>query len=1309
MNLLLIALLSMPIAGKSQTESKLPPYRGVETRSGVDNFGYQYLSTQDGDAVTYDWIEISTTGTSLGLLDDDSATITLPFVFKLYNDTTSRIIVQSNGGVTFRNVMLSYHNNALPDTNGTMIAVYWSDQNPSSHGDVYWQAFGDSMVVIEWYEVPEYGDSVNYNTYEAVVYQDGKIKLQYNTIGAYGDETVGIQSKDAYSEGNGWYIQYVYNGTPQAHVPNDGTAILFYTLPPHEHDVGILNLYTIPEVAYVNDTVSVRTVVKNFGLNSEVFDVHFMIDTGNVILDSVVSTSLDTAQVETLSIDFPVATPGSYNVTSYTALSSDTDYTNDTAKTKFKCLSNMPLPYITDFESDSGYFYHGSDGTWQWGNAAYTHSGTKAWATVLNGNYPNSTEAYLYSYAIDLTSFSSVDSTYLTFWYLDSLETNYDFVYLLITKDRGQTWDTVRIYNGYSTEWQQEFVDLKPYNGNSIQFVFVLESDYSVNRAGFFFDDLKVGIPLDNDVGIRDINIQPEVTRPNDSVLIDVTVHNFGLNTQTYIPVITYILQGQDTVFWSSGTVPSLAQSQDTVLSYSFVPQDTGVYDVVSYTSLGTDEYTGNDTLKAYFTAGSPNIELSEYRIGGDGIADIGEDSVPLIVSLINNGARADSVSLHLETGSSDITLHNPDHFMGRMLYNEQKEDTFYFDVSSSATQSESVTFTLNITAENGYTTSNSLNVLIGGKLWTIMVLINGDNNLTSYGVSDVDEMEETGSNDQMNILVQFDGESNYSDSLGTHTDANRYYIGHHPGSNGMIDAYPLMNLGEVDMGDTSVIFDFFKWAVDNYPAKHYAFVIWDHGSGWVKGTVSRGVSHDETDNDYLSFAGGEARALFKKMSDYIGRNLDIVGYDVCLVQMIENIDEAYGYADNVVASEKSEPGDGWDYHFLQDVANNPAITPEQLASSIVSHYSQYYSSQNDVTLSAFRMNSAMRDLTGCMNNLAKELIKAGGINNSAVHNIVTSLDGEVESSYAPYEYFVDIKHFAMELKNANINQEINNVCDSIISLYDGGAFTINAWSSSDVSSSMYGISIMLPPSGESLDGWEAPYSGLLFSKQTLWYRFLMGDTTLPDTSHTMLNAAHFEVQGNFRDTLYLEDDGYLHLMLANYTNSVDTGIHIILSAPSFMTLGINDFRIDTVLSDSILEAGIWFSVAPNAPAGGFHVNVKIKGATYTDSYNVPFFIIPVSSVKEGKKDIGERLEFPRIVRLGSNIPLLLSVRETQRIGVSMYDIQGRKIAELFNGKLQEGTHKINLSTRDMSRQGIYFLMVKTKNKTYNSKILLVR
>ena len=57
---------------------------------------------------------------------------------------------------------------------------------------------------------------------------------------------------------------------------------------------------------------------------------------------------------------------------------------------------------------------------------------------------------------------------------------------------------------------------------------------------------------------------------------------------------------------------------------------------------------------------------------------------------------------------------------------------------------------------------------------------------------------------------------------------------------------------------------------------------------------------------------------------------------------MLETSYEIAGLGGVMVGSEQTEPWDGWPYNtFLDDLADDPGMTPNQLATSIVTRYGQ--------------------------------------------------------------------------------------------------------------------------------------------------------------------------------------------------------------------------------------------------------------------------------------------------------------------------------------------------------------------------------
>jgi hypothetical protein len=101
----------------------------------------------------------------------------------------------------------------------------------------------------------------------------------------------------------------------------------------------------------------------------------------------------------------------------------------------------------------------------------------------------------------DLTGLSRAT---LRFWTWYDLEARYDYVYLSISTDGGRTWEVLDgeratrrgeygpAYNGQSSGWVEEQVDLSPYAGGEVWLRFDYVTDDSINYPGFLIDDVSI-------------------------------------------------------------------------------------------------------------------------------------------------------------------------------------------------------------------------------------------------------------------------------------------------------------------------------------------------------------------------------------------------------------------------------------------------------------------------------------------------------------------------------------------------------------------------------------------------------------------------------------------------------------------------------------------------------------------------------------------------------------------------------------------------------------------------------------------------
>lgn len=240
---------------------------------------------------------------------------------------------------------------------------------------------------------------------------------------------------------------------------------------------------------------------------------------------------------------------------------------------------------------------------------------------------------------------------------------------------------------------------------------------------------------------------------------------------------------------------------------------------------------------------------------------------------------------------------------------------------------------------------------------WTFMVYLGADNNLSSAGISDLNEMAKVGSDENVNIVVQAEFSTEYTDfaevGQGSYNgDTIRYLVGKADDGNGF-DLESGTSIGNVDMASPATLTAFIKWAAAQYPANHYALIIWDHGAGWKRRI--RGAVEDETSGSFMTLP-----QLAKGVRDS-GVFVDVIDFDACLMAMYEVAYEFLSLADYMVFSEETEPGSGNPYDtILAALAADPGMTSREFAVRIVECYDAYYASSErseDVTKSAVDMS----------------------------------------------------------------------------------------------------------------------------------------------------------------------------------------------------------------------------------------------------------------------------------------------------------------------------------------------------------------
>jgi len=324
-------------------------------------------------------------------------------------------------------------------------------------------------------------------------------------------------------------------------------------------------------------------------------------------------------------------------------------------------------------------------------------------------------------------------------------------------------------------------------------------------------------------------------------------------------------------------------------------------------------------------------------------------------------------------------------------------------------------------------------------KEWTVYIHMNGDNNLCPYASKNLKDIESKDVSAVANIIVAFD--------CNRQGDSKMITI-----ANGKTT---ISNKGEYDMGDWQFLLANANKAFDQFPSKHRMIDIWNHGAGWKMRAhhITKGISYDDQSGNHIT------AEQIGYIVDGLKLPVDIMGYDACLMQMVEI---AYELDPSkimyMLGSEETEPGDGWNYKTMIQELSIKA-DPVSFGKAMVDGYISQYTNEG-VTHSFIEMDR-VADLVVALDGLAKEYI-------SRPDEVKTAMNQTVGYAYADYK---DIGNFIKILNPANKDELLEKL--SAVVVYNKN--TMN----SD------GLSIYL--TANPLES----YKDLKFGKQTSWFDML--------------------------------------------------------------------------------------------------------------------------------------------------------------------------------------------------------------------------
>jgi hypothetical protein len=399
---------------------------------------------------------------------------------------------------------------------------------------------------------------------------------------------------------------------------------------------------------------------------------------------------------------------------------------------------------------------------------------------------------------------------------------------------------------------------------------------------------------------------------------------------------------------------------------------------------------------------------------------------------------------------------------------------------------------------------------------WSVLAYLAADNDLEDALLGDLKEMERVGSRPgDVEIIAQVDRARGHTAAHGNWTGTRRYYVTRSEAP-GRIGSTLLAKLGETNTGDPRVVQEFLSFGAERYPARATMLILSNHGSGfyvppamlsaggrspalparrlrqgffrptreWLPGPeVLRGIAYDDGSGDCLD--NRELKQLVAHAHGVLGRPLDIVGMDACLMTMLEVAYQVRDHARILVGSQELEPGPGWPYATVfGDLVGRPDMTPAELGAAIVRRYAEFYGADGpDITQSAIDLGK-LDDLVGAVDALARALLAA--LPNASLEQGLYRAWRRTLRFYD--DLYVDLHHFAVNLASAATRRAVRQAAIDVQRAIEaeGGPIIAEAHGGPRMARAR-GLSIYFPPFRDP----SIFYQELDFAQRTRWAEFL--------------------------------------------------------------------------------------------------------------------------------------------------------------------------------------------------------------------------
>jgi hypothetical protein len=349
-------------------------------------------------------------------------------------------------------------------------------------------------------------------------------------------------------------------------------------------------------------------------------------------------------------------------------------------------------------------------------------------------------------------------------------------------------------------------------------------------------------------------------------------------------------------------------------------------------------------------------------------------------------------------------------------------------------------------------------------KEWTVLVFLNGHNDLFASTDLNINQMKQVGSSKNVNIAVQW--------AHLNKATTERFLVQ----KNG-VKMYE--ELQPIDMGSSQELINFVEWGHRNFPAKKYFLIVWDHGFGWHDDPEQKTLDISQDDRFKSVMTTEKLGEAMKSIQQILGQPVELFGADACQMSMFEVVSEMGSSAKYFVGSQFDEPDTGWPYHkFLRNLVHHPEMNGRELGQVLVNeYYAQYLKGKlaDSVTLSTLDI-SLLPEVEKVISQLSTDLLALPDAEFQAVFNV-----SEKAQQYTSTDYKDAFDLFDLQKTTSK------NPFES----FEHAQFAIQKFVTSNMATppfqKSHGVSIWVPTSLENWNAYSGRYLNLQFNQNTHW------------------------------------------------------------------------------------------------------------------------------------------------------------------------------------------------------------------------------